>query len=504
VTGIAIGAACVAGFAFGPTALAAVAFAAVALRIRGNVTTVWTFVVVVAGLAGFLRSVPAPDAASQPWSNDAEAVRGVVVSGPLSTGRGQRFNLSVREYRADSEWLGADAVICIYASELPEVRRGDRVHQVVTIERLEDLPEDVAEAFAARGCSATATAWRTTVIERGGGWQHELDGLRRSMAGRLQAAAPGDEGALMAGLVTGDDGALSDGARNAFIGTGTTHITAVSGSNIAIVLVSAIALGGRLGVHRRLLWQAATSGGVWFYALLVGLEPPAFRAAIVATGVVFAAAFGRRADLVTLTTLAAAIQLLWRPSDYWTLSFRLSFVSALALALVLRGMDSIGVWHTLRAAFVATAAAQIATTPVLISSFGRVSPLSLPTNLVIVPFVGMAFPLAFISSLVGFIFESLGDAIAVPGSLSAGAILRVVRAVGGSEGAQLTVSQPGALTNAVAVVASASTVALFSVDCRRAIQRTWRQSRTGRSQALILGALGFLGFAIGLIAGAAR
>src|SRR5262249_6191078 len=162
---------------------------------------------------------------------------------------------------------------------------------------------------------------------------------------------------------------------------GTTHITAVSGSNIAIVLVAAIALGGRLGVHRRLFWQAVTAGGVWGYALLVGLEPPAFRAAIVATGVVFSVSFGRRADLVTLTTLAAAFQLLWRPSDYWTLSFRLSFVSALALALVLRGLDSTGFWNAVRIAILATTAAQVATTPVLIASFGRVALLGLPTNI---------------------------------------------------------------------------------------------------------------------------
>lgn len=504
MTGIAIGTACIAGFALGPVAVVLVALIAIALAARSRVSTVWAILVAAAALTGVVRATPAPDLASEAWSDDATAVRGVVVSGPLSTQRGQRYDVAVTEYRIDSGWHRTDVLICVYAPDLPEVRRGDRVYQAVRIAPLDEFPEGVAKAYAARGCTVTATAWQTTIDDKGGGWRHAVDGLRRSMAGRLQVSAPGDKGALMAGLVTGDDGALSEKSRNAFIATGTTHITAVSGSNIAIVLVSAIALGGRLGVHRRLFWQAVTAGGVWAYALLVGLEPPAFRAAIVATGVVFAVTFGRRADLVTLTTLAAAFQLLWRPADYWTLSFRLSFVSALALTLVLRGLDSTGLWSMVRGAFLATAAAQVATAPLLIASYGRISLLGLPTNVFIVPFVGMAFPLALLGSVVGFGSETLGEAVAMPASLSAGAILGIVRVMGGTEAAQLTVSEPDVLTHVVAVVASVVTIALFSVDCRRAIRRGWRWGRNGRSQVLRLGALGLIGFAFGLMIGAAR
>src|SRR3712207_7452256 len=49
--------------------------------------------------------------------------------------------------------------------------------------------------------------------------------------------------ALLAGLVTGDDAALSPARQESFLETGTTHLTAVSGSNLAILLVIAASLG---------------------------------------------------------------------------------------------------------------------------------------------------------------------------------------------------------------------------------------------------------------------
>jgi competence protein ComEC len=504
VAGIALGAACVAGVGFGVSAVLIVALVCLALRVAGKIGATASLVMVSVAIAGALRAAPAPDTSSPDWVDNASALRGVVVSGPMSNERGQRFNMRVSWVRDGTYWRTTDATVCVSAAARPVLRRGDQVYLAVTGERLEDLPAGVGNALSARGCSASVTAWSATLRTQGHGWRHTIDGVRRSMADRLQAAAPGDSGALLAGLVTGDDGALSDGARDAFITTGTTHITAVSGSNIAIVVVFAVTVGGWFGAHRRVPWQALTVGGVWLYALLVGLEPPALRAAIVATGAVFAATFGRRADLVTLTILAAAVQLLVRPTDVWTLSFRLSFVSALALALVLHGLSASGATGAMRTALVATTAAQIATAPVLLSSFHRISAVGLPANLLIAPLVGIAFPIAFIASLAGLVSEPLGEAIAAPGALAAGGILNVVETTSRIDGAQFTIGDSGAIGSIVVAGTCVAVVAAMSHDCRHALRRWWRSLRAAPAIVVALGALGGLGFAIGLIAAAAR
>ncbi|HEY7036737.1 MAG TPA: ComEC/Rec2 family competence protein [Thermomicrobiales bacterium] len=502
--GILLAFACVAGFALGLPGAVAIVATGLALRCAGKTTTAWVIVVLAAMLLGKLRAVDAPMTESPDWSDEATAVRGIVVTGPMSTRAGQRFNIEVEEVRIGSTWQAANAVACVSASDPPELRRGDRAYLAVSSVRIDDLPQGVAHALAASGCAVSLTAWRTTKLKSGDGVLYVIDGIRRSMANRLQDAAPGDAGSLLAGLVTGDDGALSIEAREAFVETGTTHITAVSGSNIALVVVFLVSLGGRFGVHRRFAWQVATAGGVWFYALLVGLQPPALRAALVATGAVFAVSFGRRPDLVTLTMVAAALQLLFRPSDYWTLSFRLSFVSALALALVLQGRSGAGALGLLKAGLIATAAAQIATIPVLITTFGQLSPLSLPTNVLIAPLVEVAFPVAFVAGLVGFVSVALGDAVATLGALSASLILRIVDLMAGIQGAPITVSTPRLLGNAIVAAASIVAIALLSQDCRRAIRRARGSRRVADRPRLVLAGLGCVGFLIGLSLGAAR
>jgi hypothetical protein len=186
------------------------------------------------------------------------------------------------------------------------------------------------------------------------------------------------------------------------------------------------------------------------------------------------------------------------------LSFRLSFVSALALTLVLQGVGGAGVTGFLKTGFLATAAAQVATTPVLISTFGRVSPLSLPTNVVIASLVAVAFPIAFVASLVGFVSSAVGEAVSAPGALSADAIVRAVEAMSALPGAQLTVATLGTIGNAMVAAASIAAIALLSPESRRALRRTWGSVRIARSPVLAMAGIGCVGFLIGLALGATR
>jgi predicted membrane metal-binding protein len=158
----------------------------------------------------------------------------------------------------------------------------------------------------------------------------------------------------------------------------------------------------------------------------------------------------------------------------------------------------------LKAGLIATAAAQIATIPVLITTFGQLSPLSLPTNVLIAPLVEVAFPVAFVAGLVGFVSVALGDAVATLGALSASLILRIVDLMAGIQGAPITVSTPRLLGNAIVAAASIVAIALLSQDCRRAIRRARGSRRVADRPRLVLAGLGCVGFLIGLSLGAAR
>ena len=123
-------------------------------------------------------------------------------------------------------------------------------------------------------------------------------------------AAPGDIGALLSGLVTGDDGALTEETSDAFLSSGTTHITAISGANFAVLTM----LLGRAGD-----WSNAAKSWfigvrdqvIWLYALMVGLQPSAFRAALLATAVLLADGSDGCPICSHLTVLLASLQIVF-------------------------------------------------------------------------------------------------------------------------------------------------------------------------------------------------
>jgi competence protein ComEC len=208
-----------------------------------------------------------------------------------------------------------------------------------------------------------------------------LADARARLGAVLRSAAPGDSGVLLTGLVTGDDAGFSPARERAFMQTGTTHLTAVSGSNLALV-AGILATAGAMTVGRyRLVWQALTLIGIWSYAFLSGAQAPAVRAAIVASAAVLAFRFGRRPDFPTLIVLAAGGLALLDPGHVEALGFRLSVAASLALAVVLPGMVQTGRFRAVPSALAGVVAAQLATLPLLLPVFGTISLLSVPANL---------------------------------------------------------------------------------------------------------------------------
>jgi competence protein ComEC len=213
---------------------------------------------------------------------------------------------------------------------------------------------------------------------------------------------------------------------------------------------------------------------------------------------------GRRPDLVTLTVLAAALQLMVRPEDYWTVSFRLSFVAALALALVLRGVESDSLMGWIRYAIVGTVAAQIATTPILLAYFGRVSLYALPTNLLIAPVVNIAFPLALLASLLGIFAEPLGVAFGTIAAPFSALITAIVEWMAGLPGAGVSGGKPNWFEIAVISLFCGGLVAGLSADGRRTVRSGWQWLRSEPRSAMAIGSISGLGCLIGLAVGAIR
>lgn len=208
----------------------------------------------------------------------------------------------------------------------------------------------------------------------------------RSTMRRAADVMPRDESALFMGLVIGDDRGQSRTMINAFRGAGLSHLTAVSGQNVAFVL----SIFGVYLRRARTWWRFGLSLALigWF-VVLTRAEPSVLRAATMASFGAFAFAKGR--DLSGATALACSViaLLLIDPMLVVSVGFWMSSLATLGLVFVtpmiirtVRGPQ----WmvHPLAT----TLGAQAGVVPITLLVFGTAPAISVLANVLAVPVAG--------------------------------------------------------------------------------------------------------------------
>ncbi len=395
--GLALGAAVVSGALLGwPALLVMAAFVTVAQVIRGRFNPVFLLVVVGFAALGAVRAVlqDEPVVPTDLATSTGAEVR--LESLPRSTAAGESVLVSVSEFVFDASIRPGDDLVAL--ARLPEGERaapGDRLSVRWSIEPLELIDPGYGSYVRSRGAVANAWVWQVTERDVGSPALHRLVDVRHRIGDGMRAALPGDAGALAAGIVTGDDSHLSEAAREAFLLTGTTHITAVSGSNVAMILAiwNLLVPAGR---NRRLIVvQGVIIVSIWLYAILVGLEPPALRAAIMASLILLAGRSGRRPDLLTLLALTSGAMVLWNPDTVRMVGFWLSVIATGAIVMRLPQAPGAGRRSNVRGLLEGVALAQVATLPISVMAFGTWSLTSVLANAMLAPLMWLAFPLCF-------------------------------------------------------------------------------------------------------------
>ncbi|MGC4770372.1 ComEC/Rec2 family competence protein [Micromonospora sp. DT44] len=247
-----------------------------------------------------------------------------------------------------------------------------------------------------RGGDLTAAVLATTgPPERRGtpSWAQRAAGTLRAGLQRACAPLPDDPGGLLPGLVVGDTSRLPPAVEEDFRATGMTHLNAVSGSNVAIV-VGAVLLVARWA--RAGPWLAGVLCGVALvgFVILVRPSPSVVRAATMgAIGLVALAAGRPRAALPALAA-AVTVLVLVDPELAGDAGFALSVLATGGLLLLAPrwrdGLRRRGVPAGLAEALAVPAAAQVACGPVVAGISGTVSLVAVPANLLAVPAIAPA------------------------------------------------------------------------------------------------------------------
>lgn len=342
---------------------------------------------------------------------------GQVESFPRASGDGHRVILQVSELCIADQCTPADETVLVYLKEQESpIARGQTIRVEWDVQPLLELPPGYRGFVQSEGASAQARASNVQVMEEGPGVFALLSRVNQRISGSLSTHLPGDAGALASGIVIGDDSSLSDVASENFRATGTTHITAVSGQNVTVILAFLTIWWQPRRAGARLVFHALLLMVIWFYALLVGLEPPALRAAVMASLVILSSHAGRRPDPMTSLVITLGAMALWQPLVVHGVGFWLSATASAALCLALPKqlqLDSKRWWLKLASGPIF---ASLATMPIALATFGTWSPIGILANILLAPVINLAFLVTYPFTLIALVFPWLASALAfIPG-----------------------------------------------------------------------------------------
>lgn len=147
---------------------------------------------------------------------------------------------------------------------------------------------------------------------------------------------------LIGTLFTGDKTLMDYDTRKSFSATGSVHILAVSGLHLGVIFMFTSFLLGFLKHHPfgKYFYLLAILTIIWFYALLTGLSPSIFRAAIMFSVFTFAGVFWLRSTTLNNTFLAAFIILLIDVKAIYDPGFQFSFSAVLGIVILYRPLYS--------------------------------------------------------------------------------------------------------------------------------------------------------------------
>jgi len=241
--------------------------------------------------------------------------------------------------------------------------------------------------------------------------------IKQKFEGQINRLYAEPHASFLAGLLTGSRKGIPDHLLENFQTTGLTHIIAISGYNITIIISIIAGLLFWLPLKWRFL---PAVGAIIAFTLFVGASAAVVRASIMGILGLLALQTGRIAHtrLAILWTLFA--MLMWNPKYLWyDAGFQLSFLAVLGLTELAPYLDR---WFTripktlgIREALQMTVSAQLTAVPLIVVLFGQLSLIAPIANVLVAPAIPPAMLFGFLGTVVSYVWFPLGQLLAYIG-----------------------------------------------------------------------------------------
>jgi competence protein ComEC len=331
-----------------------------------------------------------------------------------------KYEIKTEQILIDSKWQKISGKVLVTNYLYPEYKYGDLIQINCDLQKPEKINDFSYDKYLSRyDIYAICYYPKIEIIKenRGNFLLANIYRLKNYFISRLNRALPEPQSSFLAGLLIGAKKSIPADLQSAFNKTGTTHVVAVSGFNITIIVSFLMLILNSLSIARKKAFWLVNMGLVIFI-IITGLQASILRAAIMGFLVLLASYLGRLSQVINALVLAAAIMLLFNPKLLvFDLGFQLSFLATLGLIYLQPILSKIFKIDNLKNAFLkvvlgdyfaTTMAAIIMTTPIILFNFGKASLVAPLANILVLPFMPIAMLLGFMAGILSLINLTLG------------------------------------------------------------------------------------------------
>lgn len=324
---------------------------------------------------------------------------GIVIENP------ERGNLQKLVINLQAPYAGRALV---KLQQYPNFDYGDLIQLNGSIFKPE--PVDYAEYLAKDRIFGVANFPKAEIIKKNqaSALRSILFKLKQGMVWNFGRVLSLEQAAFLSGITLGERADFSKELKEAMSKSGTTHLVALSGYNISIIVIAAFALFSYF-LSRRLTFLLTTIIIIGF-VLMTGAEASVVRAAIMGFLAMLASQVSRVYGMRNIVALTAFFMVLINPKVLrFDIGFQLSFLALLGIVYLLPALRNLfrlkeeQGFLGWRENFLTTTAAQLAVAPILISNFNQFSPTSLLANVLILEFIPPTMFLGFLIGIFGFV-----------------------------------------------------------------------------------------------------
>jgi competence protein ComEC len=311
------------------------------------------------------------------------------------------------------------AKILITADRYSTVAYGDEIKlygKVMIPKPIQSDEGDFAyDVYLARqGIFYTMTFPGVSIVSRHHGniVREYLIDIKNNFLGKINELFSEPRGGLLAGLLVSGRSSLSKAEQTLFTRAGLIHIVALSGFNVTIIAQGLMALLIFLPKRLRLVIGAL---GIIAFVTMTGFGSTIVRAGIMALLVIAAALVYRTYNVGRALFIAVLCMVLWNPMVVFDVSFQLSCVATFAVIFAAPPVISkygprikfLPEKFQIRDIMLGTAVIEIFLLPILLSTAGQISLVTVITNLLILPTLPIVMGFGFAATLVGYVHGML-------------------------------------------------------------------------------------------------